>query len=162
MYLSRIRIENFRNFSHFDVQLTGNVVVVGENRVGKSNLLHALRLIFDPALPDSARQLSLADFWDGLGQPESSDKIVVSVEINDFEGDTDVLALLTDYRLDDDPNTVRLNYEYRPKPDLNDAPGAEADYEFILYPGGPPTSPMPGRLKLLHPEVERAPVGAEG
>ncbi len=29
-------------------------------------------------------------------------------------------------------------------------------------PGGRPTSPMPGRLKLLHPEVERAPVGAEG
>jgi hypothetical protein len=31
-----------------------------------------------------------------------------------------------------------------------------------LSPGGRPTSPMPGRLKLLHPEVERAPVGAEG
>ena len=67
MHLSRIRIANFRNFSDFDVQLSGNVTVVGENRVGKSNLLYALRLIFDPTLPDSARQLSLSDFWDGLG-----------------------------------------------------------------------------------------------
>ena len=65
MHLSRIRIENFRNFSDFDLTLGGNVVVVGENRVGKSNLLYALRLIFDPTLPDSARQLSLSDFWDG-------------------------------------------------------------------------------------------------
>jgi hypothetical protein len=29
-------------------------------------------------------------------------------------------------------------------------------------PGGRPTSSMPGRLKLLHPEVERVPVGSEG
>src|SRR5262249_19373175 len=68
MYLSRISISNFRNFSELDVSLNGNVVVVGENRVGKSNLLYALRLIFDPSLPDSARQLGLSDFWDGLGE----------------------------------------------------------------------------------------------
>ena len=42
-----IRIENFRNFAELDVELAGSVVVVGENRVGKSNLVHALRLIFD-------------------------------------------------------------------------------------------------------------------
>ena len=45
MHLSRIRISNFRNFSELDVSLGGNVVVVGENRVGKSNLLYALRLL---------------------------------------------------------------------------------------------------------------------
>ncbi len=45
MYLSRIRIENFRNFSLLDIALAGNVVVVGENRVGKSNLMYALRLV---------------------------------------------------------------------------------------------------------------------
>jgi len=31
MHLSRIRIVNFRNFSELDVELAGNVVVVGEN-----------------------------------------------------------------------------------------------------------------------------------
>ena len=65
--------------------LSGNVVVVGENRVGKSNLLYALRLMFDPTLPDSARQLGLSDFWDGLGGPSAKDKIVVSVEFEEFE-----------------------------------------------------------------------------
>src|SRR5271165_5801787 len=125
MHLSRIRIVNFRNFSDFDVTLGGNVVVVGENRVGKSNLLYALRLIFDPTLPDSVRQLSLSDFWDGLKTPTAKNKIVVSVEIKDFEGDFDVLAVLTDYRIDDDPETVRLTYEFRARADLEGDPGAD-------------------------------------
>lgn len=135
MHVSRITISNFRNFSEFDVQLTGNVVVVGENRVGKSNLLYALRLIFDPTLPDSARQLGLSDFWDGLEGPGSDDKIVVSVEIKEFDDDLDVLALLTDYRLDGDSNTVRLTYEFRPKAELDHEPAAAADYEFVCYGG---------------------------
>ena len=135
MHLSRIRIQNFRNFSELDVQLAGNVVVVGENRVGKSNFVYALRFIFDPTLPDSARQLRMADFWDGLDRPDADDKIVVSVEIREFEDDLDVLALLTDYRLDTDPHTVRLTYEFRPRADLEADPATENDYDFICYGG---------------------------
>ncbi len=135
MYLSRVRIKNFRNFSRLNVRLTGNVVVVGENRVGKSNLLHALRLILDPTLPDSARQLSLSDFWDGLKGPSAKDKIVVSVDIKDFEDDLDILAVLTEHRLDDHADTVRLTYEFRPRADLEGDPGTDADFEFICYGG---------------------------
>ena len=135
MYLSRIRIQNFRNFSALDVALAGNVVVVGENRVGKSNLLHALRLIIDPTLPDSARQLGLSDFWDGLDGPSEDDRIAVSIEIKDFQDDLDVLAVLTDYRLGDDPNTVRLTYEFRSRADLEGAPTTDDDYEFVCYGG---------------------------
>src|SRR5260370_18997691 len=135
MHLSRISISNFRNFSELDVELGGNVVVVGENRVGKSNLLYALRLIFDPSLPDSARELSLSDFWDGLGTPDKDNKIVASVEIEDFEDDMDVLCVLTDFRLDDDPDTVRLTYEFRPRADLEGDPDSDDDYEFVCYGG---------------------------
>jgi putative ATP-dependent endonuclease of the OLD family len=112
MRLSRIQIENFRNFAELD----GSVVVVGENRVGKSNLVHALRLIFDASLPDCARKLSLADFWNELGTPGEDDIIEVVVEIRDFEKDFDVLARLTDFRLNDDQFTVRLTYQFRPQP----------------------------------------------
>jgi len=135
MHLSRIKISNFRNFSELDVSLSGNIVVVGENRVGKSNLLYALRLIFDPTMPDSSRQLGLADFWDGLEQPGAEDKIKVSVEIKEFEDDLDILAVLTDFRLDDDAETVRLTYEFRPKAGLEEAPCSDDDYEFICYGG---------------------------
>jgi putative ATP-dependent endonuclease of the OLD family len=135
MYLSRIAIENFRNFSEFDVELSGNVVVIGENRVGKTNLLYALRLLFDPTLPDSARQLRMADFWDGVGQLDKHDTISVVAEIKDFEADLDVLAVLTDYRLDDDPSAVRLTYEFRPKAELEGDPRSDDDYDFICYGG---------------------------
>ncbi len=39
--------------------------MVGENRVGKSNFIFALRLVPNTSLPDSARQLKLSDIWDG-------------------------------------------------------------------------------------------------
>ncbi|MGB0659550.1 MAG: ATP-dependent nuclease [Mangrovicoccus sp.] len=135
MHLSRIKIKNFRNFADFDVSVGGNLVVVGENRVGKSNLLHALRLVFDPSMPDSARQLGLSDFWDGLDGLTKDDSILVSVEIKEFENDEDILAILTDFRLDDDPETVRLTYELRPIADLEDEPSSAEDYEFICYGG---------------------------
>jgi putative ATP-dependent endonuclease of the OLD family len=131
MYLSRIRIENFRNFHDLDVALGGNIVIVGENRVGKSNLLFGLRLIFDPSLPDS----SLADFWDGLEEITSETTITISVEIKDFEEDLDVLAVLTDYRLDDDPNTVRLTYQLRAQPGLDHAPATDDDFSFVCFGG---------------------------
>lgn len=135
MYLSRIRIEKFRNFRDLDVALGGNVVIVGENRVGKSNLLFGLRLIFDPSLPDSSRQLGLADFWDGLEEITSETIMTVSVEIKDFEDDPDVLAVLTDFRLDDDPDTVRLTYKLRATPGLEHAPASDDDFTFICFGG---------------------------
>ena len=135
MHLSRIRIENFRNFSFLDVQLSGNAVVVGENRIGKSNLIYALRLILDASLPDSARQLSISDFWDGLGIPGADDKIIISIEIMQFDNNLDVLAILTDFRLNDDPEIVRLSFEFRPRPNLEKKPTSDADYEFICFGG---------------------------
>ncbi|ABF12347.1 ATP-dependent nuclease [Cupriavidus metallidurans] len=135
MKLKRIYISNFRNFEQIDVALDGSVVVVGENRVGKSNLLFALRLILDPSLPDSARQLGQGDFWDGLGEPLEDERITVFVELIEFANDMDLLAVLTDYRLDDDPDTVRLTYEFRPIAGLAGFPQADEDYEFICFGG---------------------------
>ncbi|WP_395495698.1 ATP-dependent nuclease [Acetobacter sp. KSO5] len=135
MYLSRITIRNFRNFSDLDVALGGNIVIVGENRVGKSNLLFGLRLIFDPSLPDSSRQLGLSDFWDGLDAIDADAAISISVEIKDFESDPDVLAVLTDFRLDDDPNTVRLTYQLKASPSLENAPTSDDDFSFVCFGG---------------------------
>ena len=139
MRLSRIGIENFRNFSSIDVALGGNAVIVGENRVGKSNLLYAMRLLFDPSLPDSARQLGLADFWDGLGVPDANDSIRIFAELQDFESDTYLIAVLSDFRLNDDPHTVRLTYELNPRAGLDgDDPASDDDFEFICYGGENP------------------------
>ena len=59
MHLKNLIIKNFRNFELIDIPLSSNVVLLGENRVGKSNLLFAMRLVIDQTLPDSARQLKI-------------------------------------------------------------------------------------------------------
>ncbi|WP_415752065.1 DUF2813 domain-containing protein [Mesorhizobium sp. B2-1-8] len=74
--------------------MAGNVVLLGENRVGKSNLLFAIQLILDLTLPDSARQLKLTDFWDG-GPADHTAPIEVHLEISDFATD---MALTASYR----------------------------------------------------------------
>jgi putative ATP-dependent endonuclease of OLD family len=56
--ISRVCIENFRNFKLLDVELGQNIVLVGENKSGKSNFIEALRLVLDPSLSDSDRQLT--------------------------------------------------------------------------------------------------------
>jgi putative ATP-dependent endonuclease of the OLD family len=134
MFISRILIKNFRNISELDIAISGDIVVVGENRVGKSNLLFALRLILDPALPDSARELGISDFWDGLVRDKDS-RIEVAIELRDFEADLDTLALLSDYRLDTDPSTVRLNYCLRLGDGISETPATDGDFEFRCFGG---------------------------
>ena len=48
MRISRVQITNFRNFKSLDVALSEHAVIVGENKIGKSNFIYALRLLLDP------------------------------------------------------------------------------------------------------------------
>lgn len=41
MYISKVRISNFRNFKETEFELGKQMVIVGENKVGKSNFIHA-------------------------------------------------------------------------------------------------------------------------
>lgn len=43
----KLILKNFRNFEHIDIELKDKNVILGMNDVGKSNLLHALRMVFD-------------------------------------------------------------------------------------------------------------------
>ncbi|WP_282704024.1 AAA family ATPase [Streptomyces sp. CC219B] len=58
LHISRIEIRNVRNFEHLVIDnFPAHAVIVGENGVGTSNLLKAIRLVLDPSLPDSRRLL---------------------------------------------------------------------------------------------------------
>ncbi len=95
-YLSRIEIRNFRNFRELTVDLEPTAIFVGQNKAGKSNLIEALRLIFDPALPESARRLRPEDFWDGLEAPFAGAVIEVKAFIRNLEENPRAQALLAD------------------------------------------------------------------
>ena len=121
MFLSRIQIMNFRNFHNFDVKLGRASVLVGENGVGKSNLLFALRLILDPTISDSSRMLREEDFWAGLKEPIKNKEIIeVVVEFRDFQNDTHSFAILQPFCIPGtSATTARLTYRFRPKPAMS-------------------------------------------
>src|SRR5688572_13660898 len=66
MQLTRLAIRNFRNLRDVDIPLQPGTVIVGENRSGKSNLLHAVRLVLDASVPNSDRHLTPEDFSEAL------------------------------------------------------------------------------------------------
>ena len=138
MFLSRVRIDNFRNFHHLDVLLGSTSVIVGENGAGKSNLLFALRLILDPRLWDSSRRLREEDFWGGLNDPVKNGEVIdISVEFQDFKNDSNVFAVLQPYCVQGPvEDTARLTYRYRPKPSVpKNGDIAIEDYEFVVFGG---------------------------
>jgi putative ATP-dependent endonuclease of OLD family len=45
-----LKLKNFRNFEEIYIELKDKNIILGMNDVGKSNLLHALRLVFDKKL----------------------------------------------------------------------------------------------------------------
>ena len=106
-------------------------MIVGENRSGKSNLLHALRLVLDPAMPNSDRQLRREDFWDGLSDGTSGwdpmahgMSIQVSVDIGGFDDEPGVIAALSDALLEGEPMRARLTYLWAPQDTGDVADGA--------------------------------------
>lgn len=52
MYIQRIKLKNWRNFTDLDVQLRERVFLIGPNACGKSNFLDVFRFLRDIADPD--------------------------------------------------------------------------------------------------------------
>jgi putative ATP-dependent endonuclease of OLD family len=156
-FISRIEIENFRNFHNFAVDLASTSVIVGENKVGKSNLVEAIRLVLDPALPDLARKLRAEDFWDGLDRPFGGNSITIRIFIRNVEGNEGAQAILSDCIVNVSPLTGQLTYEYRPKKALQKLEGEklrealaaldEDDYDFIVYGGADETNRIGNEIR---------------
>ena len=132
MRISRIGIINFANFANLDVRTGDNIVVVGENKVGKSNFIRALQLILDPGMSERDRHLGLDDFWDGLRERKLGASIEIFVEFTDFTNNPRLMAHLADCVTEAGPPMVaRLTYRFQPKANLEGPPESLADYEDI-------------------------------
>ncbi|MED3957702.1 AAA family ATPase [Priestia aryabhattai] len=131
-YISRVKIENFRNFKNVDVELSHKQVIIGENNVGKSNFLKALQLILDPKLSDEDRFLNEGDFYEGLDSPmKNGKKVSISIDIKGFDHNKMLLATLSDATVTDDPATLRLTYEYYPTPKSD----GTFEYQYRIFQG---------------------------
>lgn len=135
MYIKSVHIKNFRNFSDFRVDLWKSVVVVGENNAGKSNFLYALRLVLDPSLPNSARNLEATDFWEGLPKPFGGAEIRVTVTFADFAGNGTTHAAVPKC-FSEDGTTSSISYVYGPKLSLDNTDQSELNedqYEWYFW-----------------------------
>lgn len=133
MFISRVEVHNYRNFSYLDLRLQPVTVIIGPNKCGKTNLLRAIRLALDPNLPSSARRLSASDFWDGLAAPFNGQEISVSVEL---QGDDESMFMLSDALISDRPKIARLTYRFRPKATTESKDRYQpAEYEYVWHQG---------------------------
>jgi len=132
-YICKVNIENFRNFRCADFWLNEKQVIIGENAVGKSNLLYALQLILDPTLSDKDRMLDESDFWEGLDDPMTNGKqIIIELWFANFEENKYVLAQLTDaIVMLDKKETLKLTYKFYPYRKIGDT----NEYSFIIFKG---------------------------
>lgn len=149
MHFKQVRVQNFRNFRDCTVPFGPSTVIVGENKVGKSNLMYAIRLVLDPRLPDSERQLKIEDFCDSISRPLDPDTVIqIDVDITGFDNDTRALAVLAEHLVDIAPAIARISYVFRPRGDLDGLPTKDSDYEFLLFGQGDPDRPV--RASLRH------------
>ncbi|MEV0434893.1 AAA family ATPase [Nocardia sp. NPDC050413] len=153
LHISRLEVRNFRNFQNLDINdFPSHAVIVGENGVGKSNLIEAIRLVLDPSLPDSRRVLREEDIWDGhpAGLAGGAEATVV-VELQGYDTDDDAKSILSAATVDVDPYTARLTYRFAPRTviDATDSglksikrPLTTQDYDFITFAGASETNDM--------------------
>lgn len=63
MYISKVEIKNYRNYEDFSIELKPFVTIIGENNIGKSNLLEAIFLVLSHDISVyRKRKLEIGDF----------------------------------------------------------------------------------------------------
>jgi putative ATP-dependent endonuclease of OLD family len=86
MYISRIRIKNYRCFDDVSVEFNPGVnIIIGENNAGKTALLKAIGLLFDR---NSRPRIQEYDFHQGIDDFSEPSSITVSATITSSPRDT--------------------------------------------------------------------------
>ena len=91
MRLYKIHLKGFRNFDDAEISLQGKTLIIGANDVGKTNLIYALRLLFDKTITDHDLELSDSDYnaYSGTDQIEITvflDEITEECLLSEFGG----------------------------------------------------------------------------
>lgn len=81
MKISSIHIKGFRNFDDEQITFQDKTLIIGANDVGKTNLIYALRLLFDKSISERDLELSDSDYNAYSGTNE----IEITVTITDID-----------------------------------------------------------------------------
>lgn len=138
MKIRKISIRNFRNLREIDIFPRGLTVVLGENNAGKSNLIHALRLIFDAQAETLRLGLSEEDIND-YARKEGRNYFSIKVELGELQKHIEIEAIFKE-RVDKDGEEHFVTIEGKYEPDED---GIYIWTTQVLPPKGRFSSPIP-------------------
>lgn len=115
MYISKILIENFRNFKCQEVAFKDGVnVIIGHNNAGKTNLIKALSLVIDH---NTNKRLTVDDFNKHITLNELKEKpprisITITINKGKVSHDDDLITISNWLTVLDDEYEATLTYEF--------------------------------------------------
>ena len=115
MYISKIEIKNFRNFLDTTIEFNDGVnVIIGHNNSGKTNLIKALGLIFNP---NAQKRLTIEDFCKEIQDFSEPPQITISATLKESgKKDNEKLddkALVATWLLNlESPYEAKLTYSF--------------------------------------------------
>jgi predicted ATP-dependent endonuclease of OLD family len=124
MYISKLEIKNFRNYENFSINLKPFVTIIGENNVGKSNLLEAIYLVLSHDISVyKKRRLEVDDInFEAIDKFKNSiikqnvDNIVfpeVRIDLYFLEPDEEQETVINDCWYDFSQKMARISYVFR-------------------------------------------------
>lgn len=127
MYISKLEIKNYKNFTDFDIELKPLTLIIGENNIGKSNLLNSLGLIFSQDVSIyKKRNLEISDFnYDCIIKYKrdilANEKPIADIQFPTIEisatlvdWDADQESVIGDWYVNDELTEAKLTYLYSP------------------------------------------------
>lgn len=104
MEISSLKINGFRNFKEAHIEINKNTLIIGCNDVGKSNLLHSLRIILDKSISEAEIEPKELDFH--LENGQCLEVIEITVHFKNIIEDS-VLSILKGDVSDDGESFIR-------------------------------------------------------
>lgn len=136
MQISWVRIEGFRNYDNETINLKNKTLIIGSNDVGKTNLIYALRILFDKSLSERDLELSDSDY----NAYTKTNKIIITACIKNINEDCLKSIFVGDIK----EGTTYIQYRN------------EKDGDYSIYTG--PTEDLlelkPGRFYLKRLSLE--------
>lgn len=125
MYISNLKIKNYRNFLDFEIDLKPFTVIIGENNTGKTNLLNALGLIFSSEIAFFKKRMlevedihykSIYNFKKTVADlsipPEKIEFPEVKIEVTMKDFNSDQEAVVADWFIDQELKESKLTYVF--------------------------------------------------
>ncbi|MBD3842306.1 MAG: AAA family ATPase, partial [Campylobacterales bacterium] len=93
-----VHLVGFRNFNDAIINFNGDTLIIGANDVGKSNMLHGLRLLLDKSLSENDLEPSELDFH--ICKRTTCNELSITISFDDINEDA-VLSVLKGYVSDE-------------------------------------------------------------